>query len=619
MPGGTHMAPHRLTETKISTKIISVVLLIISLFLCAILLYFVPSAGREMLQSRKQSLKDIVDVAYSLVEEYELRIQKGEFSPEEGKKRAMQRIKNLRYGQNDYIWINDVSTPYPVMIMHPISPGLDGKVLDDPKFDKASMMQFGSQGQEVDTGDNKNLFSAFVAVCLKSGDGYVAYDWPKPTPSGATKELFPKQSYVKLYKPWGWVLGTGLYVDDIEARVSGMRWTMTAVAIGIMAVALIISLVVMSTITRPIAALVRYAAEVSSGRLDAIMSGTFHGETATLKEAIGRMVGDLKTTIATADQAKRTAQEEAHKATLAGREADEARLAAEGAMRQGMLQAAEKLEMVAARMNEAAGELSAQADESARGAELQTNRLAEVASAMGEMNATVLDVAKNASTAAHSSGEAKSRAEGGAEIVGRAVHSILDVKEQSRRLKEHMADLGARAEGIGRIMGVISDIADQTNLLALNAAIEAARAGEAGRGFAVVADEVRKLAEKTMAATREVGEAIRGVQDVARTNVEGVDRSTRTIEAAADLAQSSGRALDEIVRLAETASDQVRTIAAASEEQSAASEEINRGIEEVNRVSLETAEGMRRSVSAIAEMSRQTQDLNRLIEELKTS
>jgi len=613
------MIIQRLLNTSISAKIISIILMTTVLFLCAILLYFIPSAGREMLSSRKQSLKDIVDVAYSLVEEYEKRIQKGEFSPEEGRSRAMQRIKNLRYGQNDYIWINDTAQPYPVMIMHPVSPALDGKALDDPKFDKATMLQFGVHGQEVDTDGKKNLFAAFVDVCLKSGEGYVAYAWPKPTPSGPTAEVYPKQSYVKLYKPWGWILGTGLYVDDIAARVATMRWTMTAVAAGIMILALAVGLVVMRTITRPIAALATYAAEVSSGRLDAAMTGAFHGETATLKEAIGKMVAELKSTLGTAEQAKLAAQEETRKATLAGREAEEAKTAAEGAMRQGMLQAAESLEQVSAGISSASGELSGKADAAARGAEHQTVRLTEIAAAMGQMNSTVLDVAKNASTAAESSGEAKTKAETGADIVGRAVASILDVKEQSRSLKAHMADLGAKAEGIGRIMNVISDIADQTNLLALNAAIEAARAGDAGRGFAVVADEVRKLAEKTMTATREVGEAISGVQHMAKTNMEGVDRSTRSIDQAAELAQSSGQALDEIVRLAETASDQVRAIAAASEEQSAASEQINRGIDEVNGVSLETAEAMRQSAAAIGGLTRQAGDLERLIEELKGS
>jgi len=173
-------------------------------------------------------------------------------------------------------------------------------------------------------------------------------------------------------------------------------------------------------------------------------------------------------------------------------------------------------------------------------------------------------------------------------------------------------------------MNVISDIADQTNLLALNAAIEAARAGDAGRGFAVVADEVRKLAEKTMTATQEVGAAIRGIQDGARKNMDNVDRAVHTVEEATRLAHRSGEALQEIVELVDTATDQVRSIATASEEQSATSEEINRSIEDINRsiedinrISSETADAMRQSAQAVGELASQTQSLRALIEKMK--
>jgi len=179
-----------------------------------------------------------------------------------------------------------------------------------------------------------------------------------------------------------------------------------------------------------------------------------------------------------------------------------------------------------------------------------------------------------------------------------------------------MAKLGDQAEGIGRIMAVISDIADQTNLLALNAAIEAARAGEAGRGFAVVADEVRKLAEKTMAATKEVGDAIGGIQEGTRKNMNNVDRSVTTIGEATDLANQSGEALNAIVHLVERTSDQVRAIAAASEQQSAASEEINRSIEDVNVISNETADAMSQAAQAVMELAKQSQELKSLIEDM---
>jgi Methyl-accepting chemotaxis protein len=211
---------------------------------------------------------------------------------------------------------------------------------------------------------------------------------------------------------------------------------------------------------------------------------------------------------------------------------------------------------------------------------------------MEEMNATVLEVAKNAQMAADISMQTKTQALEGARIVNNAVSSIKSVHTQSLAIKADMDALGQQAEGIGQIMGVIADIADQTNLLALNAAIEAARAGDAGRGFAVVADEVRKLAEKTMTATQEVGQAVRGIQEGTKKNIQNVDSAGEAIEKAATLSVSSGESLDKIMELVNLVNDQVQSIATASEEQSAASEEINRAVEQVASISAETAQAM---------------------------
>ncbi|WP_027193232.1 methyl-accepting chemotaxis protein [Megalodesulfovibrio gigas] len=233
----------------------------------------------------------------------------------------------------------------------------------------------------------------------------------------------------------------------------------------------------------------------------------------------------------------------------------------------------------------------------------QSHRVQETATAMEEMNATVLEVAQNASHAAEQAGDAKTKAEDGEAVVEQSVQAIAAVRTQAQALKQNMGELGQRAENIGQIMNVISDIADQTNLLALNAAIEAARAGDAGRGFAVVADEVRKLAEKTMHATKEVGEAIRAIQDGARKNAAVVDTASQAVDSATTLASQSGEALKAIVRRVVETTAQVQAIAAAAEEQSAASEEITRAIAEVNDINSATVADLQASDAMLVRLA----------------
>jgi methyl-accepting chemotaxis protein len=272
---------------------------------------------------------------------------------------------------------------------------------------------------------------------------------------------------------------------------------------------------------------------------------------------------------------------------------------------------------IANRVAAASEELSTQVEEVSRGADQQRTRVESTATAMTEMNSTVLEVARNAGQASEQSEATKHKANDGAGLVGKVVSSINQVNKVAVTLQTNMHELGAQAESIGGVMNVISDIADQTNLLALNAAIEAARAGEAGRGFAVVADEVRKLAEKTMSATQEVGSNITAIQQSARTNINEVEQAAKAVTEATELANTSGHALTEIVDLASVNSSVVASIATAAEEQSATSEEINQAIEEISRIVAETADGMIQASSAVQELAQMAQELNTVMAELR--
>ena len=332
--------------------------------------------------------------------------------------------------------------------------------------------------------------------------------------------------------------------------------------------------------------------------------------------AIVEMVNALKTHIDNAQRESENAKEQSRKAQEAMEQAEVAGREAQSKT-EAMLVAADKLEQVGGVVSSASTELSAQIEQSDRGAAESAQRLSEAATAMNEMNATVQEVAKNAGSASTASAETKQKAEAGAQVVEKAVHSIEQVHQMSLELKGDMAQLNEHAQDITRIMGVISDIADQTNLLALNAAIEAARAGEAGRGFAVVADEVRKLAEKTMASTNDVGNAIKAIQESTAKSMTGVDNAVERIGEATELASQSGAALEEIVATVEATADQVNAIATASEEQSAASEEINQSIVQVNDMARQTAEAMAEAAKAVSDLAAQAQGLTDLIQELK--
>lgn len=601
----------------ILVKIIGVAVMIIIMFTASVFFLVLPKFESKILADKRQLIQSMTDVAWSLLKEYDERAIRGEFTQEEARKRAAERIRHMRYGDNDYFWITDATTPFPTMVMHATVKDLEGKVLDGQKFNVATNILYGSE-KSSHTVLKKNLFQSFAEVANKSRFGFVTYEWPKAKQGKVTTELYQKESFVRIYEPWKWVVGTGIYIDDIQEEINSIKYFVAIISSAIIFVAMLATYLLARTMSGPMKSLVQFSSSIAKGDLNATISGAFHAESRQLKDSVEEMVRNLKDKISESQEACKIADHETENARKAMAEAEESRKQAERAKAEGMFHAATQLEGVVNIVSSASEELSAQIEESSHGADNQAARVAETATAMEEMTATILEVARNASQVAHTAESAKHKALEGANIVGEVVASIAAVQAQALGLKDDMGNLGKQAHNIGNIMNVISDIADQTNLLALNAAIEAARAGEAGRGFAVVADEVRKLAEKTMHATKEVGDAIRGIQDGTKQNIGNVECAVDMVQKATTLANKSGESLHEIVNLVDLVSDQVSSIATASEEQSATSEEINRSIENVSTISSETSQNMSEASLAIVELANQTEALRNLIVEMQS-
>lgn len=456
--------------------------------------------------------------------------------------------------------------------------------------------------------------SAVLETVLRKGDAFrsrnmilgLQYDtvyWPLVTADGKI----------------GGMLFIGKDRQSIDATQRGIAWSVMGSASVIGFILLGIALLAARSLVKPITTTINFAKDVAAGHLNKELTVRTKDEIGDLADALRHMVVSIKGKILEAEEKSKEAQTQAALADESKRKVEAALNQAENARREGMLAAADQLEGVVQGISVVSTQLARQIDLTVEDMGQQEKRTTEAATAMDEMNATVLEVARSASNAAQQAAQAKAKAEDGRQVVGKVVSAINDVDRMSTQLEQEMAGLGEQARSISGIMGVISDIADQTNLLALNAAIEAARAGEAGRGFAVVADEVRKLAEKTMTATKEVGDSIRAIQTGTSTNVQQVKTAAQAARTASEMAGQSGTVLTEIVSLVDETSGQVQSIATAAEEQSASSEEINRIVEEVSRITASTASGMRGSGQGVAELAGRSKELEALISSFRDS
>jgi methyl-accepting chemotaxis protein len=511
--------------------------------LCMVILTigFMYFLNNTLIEDKKGKTRNVVESIYGILDYYHGLVESGAMTEDAAKGVAMATVKKLRYDEKEYFWINDDKLPYPTVIMHPTVPAMDGKVADAEKFNCATSMQAGN-GPIVKTDGKKNLFQAFVEIANNAGSGFVTYEWPKPIAGGGvSKETYPKLSYVKKYQPWGWIVGSGIYIDDIQKEFMHKLLLIALALLIITVLMLSIGWFISKAITSPLSEVNKKIESMAHGDLTVTVDYTGGDEAGILAANINTMIGSFKNTISSI-----------------------------------LSSASEVVSSVST--------LKSGSERATEGAREQSMQASQIATAAEEMSQTITDISRNASVASDTSHEAMQTAEIGKEVADGAVTTINEVHASTGQLAEMINKLNARASEIGGIVTVIKEIADQTNLLALNAAIEAARAGEQGRGFAVVADEVRKLSERTIKATAEITEKIGAVQVESKKTMQSMSESSEKVEQATNFIQQVGESLGHIVDSVQRARDQIVQIATAVEEQSSASEEVTLNIEKTSHI-----------------------------------
>lgn len=504
----------------------------------------------NLLDSRKSEIVHLVENAQSLVDMYYQ--QKDVLGEERAKESAIKAVQALRYDKGQgYFWINDESAR---LIMHPIKPELNGKDMSEFKDPLGTKM-----------------FSEFAKTAKLQGQGYVYYYWEKP----GSEEPVGKVSFVKGFKPWGFVIGTGLYIDDIEM----LFWEKVKKSVFLLCIVLVVAGVFArlmgSDMAKPLGEIIAVMKDAAAGDF----SHTLHmtprkDEMGELAESFVKMQAAFKELI------------------------------------QHSLSSAQQLSASSSIMNDVS-------EKTNKGVSQQYSETELLASAIEELATTIQEVANNAADTLSLTDETNRQIDNGNNMMTNTIKEIQHVSDDMGQAGVVIGQLEADVKQIDTILSVIRNISEQTNLLALNAAIEAARAGETGRGFAVVADEVRSLAQRTHESTEEIQAMTEALQAAASNAVRVMDEGKAHIQSCVENAHETGGYLAEAATKVVEVNDRNNMIASTVEQQGIVASEVSKNVLAIKEVAEETFHSVNTLSSSSDALHKLSQETEKVLSKYK--
>ncbi|MCI8212068.1 chemotaxis protein [Pseudomonas sp. S25] len=506
----------------------------------------------DLYAAKAEKTMHVVQSASGILEYYQGLETAGALTRDAAQKQALDAIRGMRYNKDDYFWINDMR---PVMIMHPMNAKLVGQDLS-----------------AIKDPDGFAVFNEMVAVAKEKGAGMIQYRWPKPGASEPVRKI----SYVKLFAPWGWILGSGVYVDDVKAEFQQQTINAALFSLAIIAVMALLVILIARSIVRPLRDSVQAMANIASGESDLTRTLETQGndEITQLARHFNAFTAKLRGVVT-------------------------------------------QLQASANGLEKASSDLGINAEQAQARSQQQSQQMELVATAVNEVTYGVQDVAKNAEHAANEMRDAESQAHQGQVNIDSSLRQIDHLSGTINQAVEVIRTLSSESTQIGGVLEVISSIAEQTNLLALNAAIEAARAGEQGRGFAVVADEVRLLAQRTQKSTAEIQGMIERLQTHSDAAVKVIADSSRSSQLTIEQANQAGQSLTSISQALRNLNSLNASIASATLQQSHVVEDINQNVTQAAQLSQSTAIAAEQSSGASAHLREMSEQLNGLLRQFR--